>query len=112
MAQANIIKVSGSATIKVAPDTLRIRIEVNSHFASNEAAYEQAKVNCLQVLTSLKNVGLDETLAKTINFDISEDSKPIYEEGRWTGYKKNGYDLNQLFYIDLPTQVIKRLTQL
>lgn len=103
MAQANIIKVSGSATIKVAPDTMRIRIEVNSHFASNEAAYEQAKFNSLQVLASLKNVGLDETLAKTINFDISEDSKPIYEKGRWTGYKKNGYDLNQLFYIDLPT---------
>ena len=86
MAQANIIKVSDSATLKVAPDTMRIRIEVNSHFASNEAAYEQAKFNSLQVLASLKNVGLDESIAKTVNFDISEDSKPIYEKGRWTGY--------------------------
>lgn len=101
MAKANIIKVTGSATLKVAPDTMRIRIEINNHFASNEAAYEQAKTNSLQVIASLKNVGLDETLAKTVNFDISEDSKPIYEKGRWTGYKKNGYDLSQLFYIDL-----------
>lgn len=63
---------SGSATLKVIPDAMRIRIEANSHFASNKAAYEQAKANSLQVLASLKNVGLDETLAKTINFDISK----------------------------------------
>ena len=98
----NIIKVSGSAIIKVAPDTMRIRIEVNEHFESNESAYEQAKCNSLQVLDALKNVELDESLAKTIRFDISEDSKPIYEKGRWVGYKKNGYDLHQLYYIDLP----------
>lgn len=54
MTQANIIKVSGSATLKVAPDTMRIRIEVNSPFASNETAYEQAKTDSLQVLASLK----------------------------------------------------------
>ena len=77
MSQVNTIRIGGSATLKVAPDTLRIRIEVNSHFTSNEAAYEQAKANSLQVSASLKSAGLDETLAKTINFDISEDSKPV-----------------------------------
>ena len=102
MSQVNTIRIGGSGTLKVAPDTLRIRIEVNSHFASNEATYEQAKANSLQVSASLKSAGLDETLAKTVNFDISEDSKPVYEKGRWVGYIKNGYDLNQLFYIDLP----------
>lgn len=103
MAQANILKVSGNATLKVAPDTLRIRIEVNAHILHNDVAYEMAKHNSLQVIEAVKNVALDENLVKTAYFDISEDSKPVYEKGKWVGYKKNGYDLTQRFYIDLPT---------
>lgn len=102
MSNVNIIKVNGSATVKIAPDTIRIRIEVNSNFISNNVAYEQAKTNSLKVLEALRSTQLDENLAKTVIFDISENSTPVYEKGRWVGYKKNGYTLNQLFHIHLP----------
>ena len=106
-----VIKVFGSAMLKVAPDYNRIIIKVNHTFADNDEAYEVAKKNNLFILAALDEAGLDGSLLKTKCFDISENSKPVYEKGRWMGYQKNGYILEQQLYIDLPIEN-KRLNKI
>lgn len=99
-----VIKVAGAATLRVAPDLNRIKIRVERIFVSNDQAYECAKENSLAIIAALESVGLDGSLAKTTRFDICENSKPVYEKGRLTGYQKNGYVLKQNLYIDLPVE--------
>lgn len=103
MNQKNVIKVAGSAIIKAAPDTHRIRVEISRTFKSNDAAYETGKKNLIFINEALKANGLEPELAKTHWFDISENDKRAFDEkGRFIGYEKNGYYLRQVVNIDIP----------
>lgn len=95
------IKVTGSATLKVAPDTTRIGIAVNRTFKVNDEAYETAKRNSFAIANALTALGLEPELAKTDRFDISENRKPVYRRDKFMGYEKNGYELEQHLHIDL-----------
>ena len=107
MEKQSVIKVSGAAMLKVAPDYNSIKIEVKREFPTNDEAYEAAKQNSLAVIAALESVGLDGSLAKTARFDISERKEPIYKNGHIVGYEKVEYILNQTFVIELPTDNVR-----
>lgn len=113
MEKLNVIKVAGGASLKVAPDYNKIRIEVSRVFTTNEEAYEVAKQNSLAIIAALESVKLDGSLAKTHTFDVSENTKPKYEKGRYVGYVKNGYDLRQVLFIEMPinNSILNTLTK-
>lgn len=106
MEKQSIIKVSGTAKLLVAPDYNSIKIEVERNFPTNAEAYEAAKQNSLAVIAALEGVGLDGSLAKTTKFNICEHIDSTYKDdgfgSRVVSRRKNGYDINQSFCIELP----------
>lgn len=106
MEKQSVIKVSGAAMLKVAPDYNSIKIEVERNLPTNDEAYEAAKQNSLAVIAALEGVGLDGSLAKTTKFNICEHIDSSYKNDGFSyvpvGRYKNGYDLNQSFCIELP----------
>ena len=107
MEKASVISIDGVASIKVAPDYKRINITIARTIQTNGEAYEIAKRNSLAIIAVLESVGLDGSLVKMRQFDISENRKPTYEKKEFVGTQKNGYNLNQKLFIELPTENTK-----
>lgn len=102
MTQTNTIKVHGIGALKIAPDTIRLNLNVHQIFSTNDEAFEQSKHNLKSLEDRVESAGLDTKEIKTSCFKISENTKPVYEKDKWVGYEKNGYVLNQQLYIDFP----------
>lgn len=101
MMETNTIKVSGTATVKVKPDTYRLTLKVERVLTTYDEAYEQGKKALLVINATLKDSGLEEALAKTQRFDVTEHTKPKYVRNRYEGYVKDGYELHLRVTVDI-----------
>lgn len=101
MSNENIIKVTGLAMMKVSPDTCRINITIGRVMETYDEAYEQGKRNLNAINAVVVEAGLSENDVKTHRFDVTEHTKPNYENGKYVGYIKDGYELCQKITIDL-----------
>lgn len=87
--------------MKVAPDTARINIRVARVLATYDEAYEQGKQNLIGINSVVEETGISTELVKTHRFEVTEHTKPDYKHGKYVGYVKDGYDLDQRISIDL-----------
>jgi uncharacterized protein YggE len=96
------ITVTGRGAIHVVPDVTRLEVSIDSHFKSYQDAYDQAKENFAQIVKILEYNNKPGKLAKTIRMDISDHNESVKDSlGHHMYYKKDGYDLDQRFKIDL-----------
>lgn len=97
----NTIKVTGTATVKVKPDTYRLTVKVERVLPTYDEAYEEGKKALLVINSTLSGSGLEESLAKTHRFDVTEHSKPRYVRNHYEGRVKDGYELHLRVTVDI-----------
>lgn len=95
------IKVVGTGSIHVVPDVTRLEVCIDRVLKNYDEAYACAKENSSWMVKILEYNKMSGKLAKTTHMDISENHENIYQNGKYVGQKKDGYNLVQKIKIDL-----------
>ena len=97
------IRVTGKGKLKLTPDTVRLRIELNDTAKEYEAVFRKSTEHSEQIKEAFARLGFDKSDLKTIHFEVNTEYEQ-YQDKRDNSWKRRfaGYRAEHVLKIEFP----------